>query len=311
MRRAQFVFSEDSGFPGSHRRNTDLEALLHRCEGQSALFDPLHFAERIAALDRLEVILDLAEGTDETTNDKALLGRAQALTSQLQAANNALFVELRSEIQSGNGHAALGRWISASQDQGTEIKPGLSYDWRDDLVTGILELEEPDSPPVHPGGEMVFYQPTPARHIFEMLSSLNLGADDVLIDLGSGLGHVPLLAAITTPAQCIGIELEPAYIESARRCATDLGVSNVDFVTEDVSQADLSNLSRATVFYLYTPFTGTLLTTVLGKLRDQALCRSIRIAAFGPCVEALAAKEWLETQSPSQSERIAVFFSRG
>lgn len=308
MRRAQFAFDENIGSSARPRWSADLEALLRCCEGQSALLDPDHFAQRMAVLDRLEAILDLAGGFDATANKRALLDRAQALAAQFEVANAALFASLRCEIQSGHGHAALGPWLEASDAQGGEIKPGLSYDWWDDLVAGILELKEPERPPAHPGGEMVFYQPTPARHIFEMLRILNLGAEDVLVDLGSGLGHVPLLTGVATLAQCIGIEREPAYIACARKGAAELRLTNVQFVEEDVRRADLSH---ATIFYLYTPFTGTLLREVLDRLRDEARSRTIRIAAFGPCVEALATEDWLAAQKPPQSDRIAVFRSRG
>lgn len=308
MRHILLAFGEDSGSSRSFQWSADLEALLHRCESQPALLDPDQFAQRMAILDGLEVILDLAGGLDATANSRDILARAQTLTARFEAANTALFAGLRSEIQSGRGPAALDRWLKASEDQDAEIKPGLSYDWRDDFVAGILRLQEPDSPPTHPGGEMVFYQPTPARHIFEMLRLLNLSPQDVLVDLGSGLGHVPLLSSMATPAQCIGIELEPAYIACAQKAAAQLGLIDVQFVEGDVRWADLSH---ATVFYLYTPFTGTLLREVLDRLRDEARRRTIRIAAFGPCVEALAAEDWLTAQKPPQPDRIAVFRSHG
>ena len=44
--------------------------------------------------------------------------------------------------------------------------------------------------------EMVAYQPTPARHAFDMIGRAGLREGDVLFDLGAGLGHVSMLAAI-------------------------------------------------------------------------------------------------------------------
>src|SRR6185312_2094526 len=95
-------------------------------------------------------------------------------------------------------------------------RAGDAYDWRDELVAGVLPFGEPgEASPLPP--EMVFYQPTPARHVFDLLDRLALDADDVLVDLGSGLGHVPLLTAICTPARGIGIEIEPVYVAPARK----------------------------------------------------------------------------------------------
>ena len=61
---------------------------------------------------------------------------------------------------------------------------------------------------------------------------------------------------------------------SARECADSLGLSRITFVQQDVRDADLG---AGTVFSTpYTPFTGTLLRTVLG-LASPA--RKVRKAA--------------------------------
>src|SRR6201999_1757176 len=132
---------------------------------------------------------------------------------------------------------------------------------------------------------MVAYQPTPARHIFDLIRRTKLDAEDVFIDLGSGLGHVPLLIATCTKARAIGIELEPPYVECARRCARELNLTNANFLSEDVRETDLSS---GTVFYLYTPFRGAILRTVLDQLHAQAKKLAIRVCTFGPCTPIVA-----------------------
>lgn len=258
------------------------------------------FAMRMAALDRLEILLD-SEGCPE------LMQQASELRSRLEEANAALLASLRQAIRSGDGSAALSPWFLPGREANPEIAPGLGFDWRDDLVAGILELPEPEPPPSRPGGDMVFYQPTPARHIFDLLRQLHLQPHDTLIDLGSGLGHVPLLAAIATPARCLGIELEKAYVACVRECAADLGLINVTFVEGDVREVDLS---AGSVFYLYTPFTGALLKSVLDRLRIEALLRPIAIGTFGPCTGIVANEGWLEPDGVALPDRIAVFRSR-
>ena len=153
---------------------------------------------------------------------------------------------------------------------------------------------------------MVAYQPTPARHIFEMIRRCQFTADDVFVDIGSGLGHVPLLVAVCTPARAVGIELEPSYIESARKSAADLQLRNVGFIAQDVRDADLST---GTFFYLYTPFRGTILRTVLDRLRAQANTREIRVCTFGPCTPLVEAEPWLEIHA-RESGQIRIFHSR-
>jgi precorrin-6B methylase 2 len=154
---------------------------------------------------------------------------------------------------------------------------------------------------------MVFYQPTPARHIFQMLARLALGEDDVLIDLGSGLGHVPLLVAIATPARSIGVEWQGAYVAAARQCAQELGLARARFVQGDAREADLS---AGTVFYLYTPFGGDMLRAVLDRLQVEARRRPIRVCTLGPCTQSVARESWLQPLDASRLDRPAIFHSR-
>jgi len=56
---------------------------------------------------------------------------------------------------------------------------------------------------------------------------------DVFIDVGSGLGHVSLLASICAGTRCIGIEVEAAYVNCARQSAYELNLNNVTFIHRD------------------------------------------------------------------------------
>jgi SAM-dependent methyltransferase len=184
----------------------------------------------------------------------------------------------------------------------------MGYDYLDDLVSGVLEFDEPDAGRVAAEREMVFYQPTPARHILSLIGLTALDASDVLVDIGCGLGHVPLLVSACTDAQCMGIELDETYVECARRCAQKLNLNRVTFIRQDAREADLSS---GTVFYLYTPFTGSILDDVLGMLRREAARRPIRICTFGPCAHLIAEERWLEAMETPRADRITVFCSRG
>ena len=183
---------------------------------------------------------------------------------------------------------------------------GESYDYLDDLISGVLQFRRPSVEVVHLPAEMVSYQPTPARHVFDLINRIALTERDLFIDLGSGLGHVPLLVSICTGARCIGIELEAAYVDCARDSAQALNLNNVTFIQRDVRQSDLSD---GTVFYLYTPFTGTILQAVLNSLRREALSREIRICTFGPCTRIVAEEPWLKVYVKLEMDRIAIFRS--
>jgi len=170
-----------------------------------------------------------------------------------------------------------------------------------------LQFDEPDAEVAELAAEMVFYQPTPARHILDLLGRLALTERDVLVDIGSGLGHVPLLASIRWGARSVGIELLAAYVDCARRSARALNLTNVTFVQQDARSADYSS---GTVFYLYTPFIGTILRAVLDSLRREASGREIRVCTYGPCTSTVAEEPWLEVVGTVETDRTAIFHSR-
>lgn len=268
-----------------------LQRLLETLERDCTLMAPARLRERIEALDRLDAPMPA---------DGALAAQAERLRQALEAANATQYQAIREATWRGAGRAALlhGTGAAATCD------PGDGYDWRDELVAGVLPFAEPGEAAALPP-EMVFYQPTPARHVFDLLGRLALGSDDVLVDLGAGLGHVPLLAAICTPARGVGIEIEPAYVASGRDCAQALRLANACFVQGDARAADFATGS---VFYLYTPFTGSILREVLDALRREAARRAFRVCSFGPCTQALAAEPWLA--GDAEPGRVAIFQTR-
>jgi hypothetical protein len=170
-----------------------------------------------------------------------------------------------------------------------------------------LRFEETGTVIVQPTAEMVFYQPTPARHIFDLIHRTALQEHDVLMDLGSGLGHVPLLVSICTSARSIGVELEPVYIDCARKSAEMLQLKNVTFLQQDARAAKLTD---GTVFYLYTPFTGQILRDVLGSLKREGFRRDIRVCTFGPCATTVAEEDWLVALGVPRADRVSIFRSR-
>jgi hypothetical protein len=251
-----------------------------------------------------------AQGGDaDTAWPPGLVGRLGNLCAALEAANHRVYTSIREAIQGGCGPRSLLQWAEAvcpGEDTQHPVD-GDGYDCLDALLSGVLQIDEP-APAAEPTAEMVFYQPTPARHIFELIARTGLGERDVLVDLGSGLGHVPLLAGICTGARCVGIEWEASYVDCATRCAKALNLTNVAFLRHDARAADLS---RGTVFYLYTPFTGTMLGDVLAMLRREATMREIRIGTLGPCTAAFAREPWLERISLPKAGGLAVFRSVG
>jgi hypothetical protein len=64
----------------------------------------------------------------------------------------------------------------------------------------------------------------------------------------------------------------------------------VESIHADARDVDYS---AGTVFFLYTPFEGGILETVLEKLRAET-GRDVRVFTYGPCTAAVAGMDWLK-----------------
>jgi hypothetical protein len=298
----------------SSRTDVDrCDALRHFILGlddMQYLLRPEELARRLTALDELDSIIgDLGLEARVACSDPQTIARANALKSQFEAANEKLFMAARSEISLQGSSTAIRGWLlGPAKDRDAQgPQPGLGFDVLDEIVSGILKLRGPSDAGLLQSPEMVPYQPTPARHILDLIAAVNLSEDDILVDLGSGLGHVPLLISILTGSQTLGVELQPAYVASAKESARNLNLSRVQFVATDARIADLS---IGTVFYLFSPFTGSILRDVLQRLFSESDGRQIRICSLGPCTRVLQDQEWLKASNRPNSERITVFESQ-
>ncbi|PPS44322.1 cyclopropane-fatty-acyl-phospholipid synthase family protein [Chroococcidiopsis sp. TS-821] len=107
----------------------------------------------------------------------------------------------------------------------------------------------------------VVYVPTPQVVVDEMLELAKVTKDDVVYDLGSGDGRIPITAAQKYGARGVGIDINPERIREANENAQKAGVTDrVTFLQQDLFQSDFS---EATVVTLY------LLPELNVKLRPQ------------------------------------------
>jgi len=106
---------------------------------------------------------------------------------------------------------------------------------------------ETQSPPLREPD--VVYVPTPPEVVEQMLSMAKVGKNDILYDLGSGDGRIPITAAQKFGTRGVGIDINPERIQEAKGNAQKAGVTDlVEFRNEDLFQADFS---KATVVTLY------------------------------------------------------------
>jgi SAM-dependent methyltransferase len=98
-------------------------------------------------------------------------------------------------------------------------------------------------------GRDVRYEPTPMRVVRAMLELANVTRDDVVYDLGSGDGRIPITAAAEFGARGVGIEIDPALVARARATARSAGVADrVEFKLGDMYATDLSAATVVTLF---------------------------------------------------------------
>jgi len=95
----------------------------------------------------------------------------------------------------------------------------------------------------------VIYYPTPDETVVEMLRLANIKHGDVLYDLGSGDGRIPIAAAQRYGIRAVGIEIDPKLVALARERAQAANVSGlVTFRNADMFR---TNIKEATVVTLY------------------------------------------------------------
>ena len=95
----------------------------------------------------------------------------------------------------------------------------------------------------------VRYEPSPPKIVRAMLELAKVGKEDVVYDLGSGDGRIPIAAARHYGARAIGIDIDPKLISRANANARKAGVAElVTFRNEDLFEADISGATVVTLF---------------------------------------------------------------
>ena len=95
----------------------------------------------------------------------------------------------------------------------------------------------------------VLHLPTPHPVVEAMLHLAGVREGDVVYDLGSGDGRIPIAAARRYGVRAVGIELDARLVEQARCRAREAGVAHlVEFRQQDIFETDLREASVVTLF---------------------------------------------------------------
>ncbi|WP_375402136.1 SAM-dependent methyltransferase [uncultured Sphingomonas sp.] len=115
----------------------------------------------------------------------------------------------------------------------------------------------------------VIYVPTPFAVVDAMLDLAQVKPDDVLYDLGSGDGRIPVTASARYGIRAVGVDINPTRIAEARVNAAEAKLTGrVTFRNEDLFETDIA---EATVVTLY----------LLPELNDRLRPRLLRMLKPG------------------------------
>ncbi len=97
----------------------------------------------------------------------------------------------------------------------------------------------------------VVYVPTPQDVVDAMLQLANVTAQDVVYDLGSGDGRIPITAAQKFGATAVGIDINPERIKEANENLAKANVGDkVKFLNQDLFETDISDATVVTLYLL-------------------------------------------------------------
>ena len=101
------------------------------------------------------------------------------------------------------------------------------------------------------GQSLAPYVPTPREVVDRMLQLAEVTSDDIVYDLGSGDGRIPISAARDYGARGVGVDIDPERIAEANANARREGVTDrVTFILGDAMATDVSEASVVPLYLL-------------------------------------------------------------
>ncbi len=141
------------------------------------------------------------------------------------------------------------------------------------------------------------YVPTTYYDLFRLFRMVNLGENDIFVDLGSGLGRPVFAASWFGAKRAVGVEVVPDLCAAATENFNQSGLvgKNIQFVCANVMDCQLAD---TTVLFMFHPFGEHTLRTVLQNLeiaRKQTPASPLRIIYGNPIYDfTMKESGWLE-----------------
>jgi protein-L-isoaspartate O-methyltransferase len=224
--------------------------------------------------------------------DPAHCAELGLLHAMVRAASQRDHAELRASIAQGELRGPVLR-------ERLDAVPPLE---RDHFVEEVLGIAYPPLEQPALSTDLMSYAPSGYDEIVHAFDASGLGPSDRFLDLGAGLGKVVMLAALLTGAKSTGIERDGVLCELGEAARRELGLGGVRLERGDARQAQSA---EADVIFMYLPFTGEVLATVMarlltdaqrsvGRARRRFLCTGpLDLQRYPALVPAGAPKSWL------------------
>jgi hypothetical protein len=157
-------------------------------------------------------------------------------------------------------------------------QPPAARDGFVDALLGMTPAFDGPEAVIAADRELINYVPSGVSAIADAIVKARVGRDDVLVDIGAGLGRVAVLVHLLTGARAVGIELQKELVDRARERVSQLGLGGVELLHGDAREMELP---VGTVYFLYLPFVGRALAGVVERLARIAREREIAICSLG------------------------------
>ncbi|MBN1937803.1 MAG: class I SAM-dependent methyltransferase [Anaerolineae bacterium] len=296
----------------------EIRSVLDTLQANEKLEVETNLDGRAEALDTLRFLREGIHFLPDHRAKIALAAQADALQRRWERIDQGVFGTVRALIQSGEWRGArLRRELSRYTDyDGAARQAHYDFDGLDVLTAGLFLSEPAPSETRERTNEMIHLEPTPACALLELVDRVPMDgrsplANDVFYDLGSGLGQAAILVHLLSGVRAKGVEVQPAFCQYAQRSAERFALSGVEFVCADAR--DLA-YEDGTVFYMFTPFTGSLLRVVLERLHRVAKDHPITLCTLGPCTPIVSQQSWLYSidavDDIEHEFKLAIFESR-
>jgi SAM-dependent methyltransferase len=174
---------------------------------------------------------------------------------------------------------------------------------RDEWLNRVLGLGElPDDEPIPRG--CVPYLPSSVDALLRIVDQAPVRANDIIVDVGAGLGRAGAFLHLVTGAKVIGLEIQPRLVLAWRELAARLLVPQMACVEGDAAEL-ATYMVIGSIFFLNCPFSGARLAKVIAGLEPIARTRAIRVC----CVDlTIPPCPWL-VQDPPCAPDLAVYRS--